>query len=119
MKEEPNVPFDKWLADFNAKVRLLTPEEGGRKTPARTGYRPQVWFETETLSDTCTSGSWQNMSKEKLFPGDIAEIEIAVLAKEFCKNKLFAGLKFRLTEGPTQIGEGEILEIFNKELLAR
>jgi len=118
MQEESNIPFDQWPADFRAKVRLLTAKEGGRKTPGHIGYRPQVWFETDWLRNG-TSGSWQKMNRDKLLPGETAEIEIAILAKELCKNNLFPGLRFRLTEGATKIGEGEILEIFNKELLAQ
>jgi translation elongation factor EF-Tu-like GTPase len=119
MKQESNIPFDKAPADFKAKVRLLTAEEGGRKTPAHIGYRPQVYFETEALNRATTSGSWQKMNRDQLFPGETAEIEIAILGKEFCRNKLFVGLKFRLMEGVTQIGAGEILEICNEELRRR
>lgn len=111
-----NIPFDKWPADFKAKVRLLTAEEGGRKTPGHIGYRPLVYFETEALKWAGTSGSWQKMDRDKLFPGETTKIDIAILGKEFCRNKLFTGLKFRLTEGSTKIGEGEILEIYNREL---
>jgi translation elongation factor EF-Tu-like GTPase len=32
------------LAKISAKVYLLRPEEGGRKTPIFTGYRPAVYF---------------------------------------------------------------------------
>lgn len=111
-----SIPFDKCPADFKAKVRLLTAEEGGRKTPGHLGYRPLVYFEDEALNRAGTSGSWQKMDRDKLFPGETAEIDIAILGKEFCRNKLFVGLKFRLMEGSVQIGAGEILEISNEEL---
>jgi elongation factor Tu len=117
-QQESKLPFDKWPADFKARVRLLTAEEGGRRTPGHIGYRPQVWFEIDSLNHACTSGSWQKMDKDNLFPGETAEIEIAILAKELCKNNLFPNLKFRLTEGLMKIGEGEILEIYNQELVA-
>ncbi len=115
MREEQSIPFDKWPADFKAKVRLLTAEEGGRKTPGHIGYRPLVYFETDWPHNG-TSGSWQKMDRDKLFPGETAEIDIAILGKEFCRNKLFTGLKLRLAEGSKKIGEGEILEIYNEEL---
>ena len=118
MKEDTGLPFDQWPADFRAKVYLVTPESGGRKTPARTGYRPQVWFEKEGLDNTCTSGSWQKMNKENLEPGESAEIEIALLNRELNRHKLSVGLTFKLTEGVTLIGKGEILEIFNESLRA-
>ena len=117
-QQESKLPFDQWPADFKASVRLLTAEEGGRKTPGHVGYRPQVYFEIEEMNGTCTSGSWQKMDIGQLFPGETTDIEIALLNKRFCQNKLFAGLKIRLMEGPVQIGTGEILEIYNQELSA-
>jgi elongation factor Tu len=117
-QQTPQLPFDQWPADFRASVRLLTAAEGGRSTPAHPGYRPQVYFETAPLQGTCTSGSWQKMEQEKLFPGETADIDIAVLGKEMCRQKLFPGLKIRLAEGSTTIGTGEILEVYNPDLLA-
>ncbi len=105
-------------SDFKALVRLLTTEESGLNKPVRIGYRPLVWFDLSIKGISSTSGSWQKMEKEILFPGEIAQVEIAILVTTFYKNKLFVGLKFRLTEGSRLIGEGEILEIYNKELEA-
>lgn len=118
MSENSNIPFNAQPPDFKASVRLLTAEEGGRNSEVVVGYRPQVWFDLPIKEIYCTSGSWQKMDKEKLFPGDVAEIEIALLAKGFYKNQLFSGLKFQLTEGSVQIGTGEILEVYNHELKA-
>lgn len=112
------LPFDQWPADFKARVRLLTTAEGGRSTPGHLGYRPQVYFETPLLNKTCTSGSWQKMAQEKLFPGETADIDIAVLGKHLCHQKLFPGMKIRLAEGPRLVGTGEILEVYNPDFLA-
>jgi len=117
-QQTPSLPFHQWPADFSARVRLLNAAEGGRSTPAHPGYRPQVHFETASLQGTCTSGSWQKMEQEKLYPGETADIDIAVLSKELCRQKLFPGLKIHLAEGSVVIGTGEILEVYNPDLLA-
>lgn len=117
-QQAPNLPFNQWPADFRARIRLLKAAEGGRSTPAQPGYRPQVHFETAPLHGTCTSGSWQKMEHEKLYPGETADVDIALLSKELCRQKLFPGLKIRLAEGSVIIGTGEILEVYNPNLLA-
>ncbi len=102
--------------DFLARIYLLTPEEGGRKTPVWLGYRPQVYFPTE-ICDEGTSGSWNFMEKEKLSPGETTKIGIALLRSDFFKNKLLVGMPLILQEGGTQVGRGEILEIYNLDLI--
>ena len=118
MSENSNIPFNAQAPDFKARVRLLTAEEGGRNNEAGVGYRPQIWFDLQIEGISCTSGSWQKIDKEKVFPGDVAEIEIALLSRGFYKNQFFVGLRFQLTEGSIQIGTGEILEIYNNALKA-
>lgn len=58
------------------------------------------------------------MEHEKLYPGETADVDIALLSKELCRQKLFPGLKIRLAEGSVIIGTGEILEVYNPNLLA-
>lgn len=110
--------FAEQAPDFSAHIQLLSTEDGGRDRPALLGYRPIVWFELLIPGISSTSGSWQKMDRLEIFPGETSEIEIALLAKDFYKNQLFPGLKFRLTEGAKLIGTGEILEILNPELKA-
>lgn len=104
--------------DFKAQVKLLSLEDGGLDRPFWIGYRPIIRFEIQVPGISSTSGSWQKMDREAIFPGETSEIEIALLAKDFYKNQLFPGLKFQFTEGSRLIGTGEILEIFNPELKA-
>jgi elongation factor Tu len=116
MIERSDQSFQDQAPDFRARVYLLTTEDGGRKGPAGAGYRPQVYFEIQVEGITGTSGSWQELATEQVFPGETAEIGISILAKAPFSNKLFVGLKFLLKEGSVTIGTGEILEIYNQAL---
>ena len=67
---------------FIAELKYKTAEEGGRKTPAYNGYRPQVKF---NFSEKQTSGSQKFLDKEKANPGETITSEITVLTPDFFK----------------------------------
>jgi translation elongation factor EF-Tu-like GTPase len=99
--------------DFTAKLKYLTSEQGGRKTPAHSGYRPQVKFD---FTEMQTSGQQVLLDKEIVYPGEEVTAEITILSHEFFQNKLWIGMKYEFREGMRIIGTGEILKILNKEL---
>lgn len=102
-------------ADFIAVLVYRTTEEGGRKTPAKSGYRPQVKFDFEEMQ---TSGQQTFIEREMVFPGDTVYAEIKILSEEFFENKLKVGMKFEFREGNTIIGTGKIKHIINERLNA-
>lgn len=99
--------------DFIAILKYKTFDEGGRSTPAKSGYRPQVCFDFEKST---SSGRQIFINKELVFPGEDVEAEITLVSPQIFKSKLYEGLKFKFTEGPKIIGTGEILKIENKTL---
>jgi translation elongation factor EF-Tu-like GTPase len=102
-------------ADFVAELNYLTTEQGGRRTPAYSGYWPQVKF---AFSEMQTGGQQIFLDKEIVNPGESVKAEISLLSSEFLKNSLKTGLVFEFREGSKIMGTGKILEILNKELLA-
>jgi translation elongation factor EF-Tu-like GTPase len=58
---------------FIAELKYLETEKGGRKTVAKSGYRPQVQFD---FSEMSTSGSQKFIDKEFVFPGETVLAEI-------------------------------------------
>lgn len=99
--------------DFIAYLKYKTTDEGGRMTPAQSGYRPQVSFDFEKST---SSGRQIFINKEWVFPGESVEAEITLLSPQLFDKKLFEGLKFKFTEGSKTIGVGEILKINNEKL---
>jgi translation elongation factor EF-Tu-like GTPase len=99
--------------DFIAKLIYFTTEQGGRRTPAFSGYRPQVKF---AFSDMQTSGQQIFLDKETVYPGDIVEAEISIISTEFFAGVLEEGMPFEFREASQIIGAGTILKILNPVL---
>lgn len=85
---------------------ILKEEEGGRKTPFFSNYKPQVFMQTMDVTGTITLPDSQKMAQ----PGDqVNEAEI-----EFDKPvAMDKGRLFALREGGRTIGQGRILEVLN------
>ena len=97
--------------DFIAQLKYKTADEGGRSTPANSGYRPHVSFE---FSEIITSGRQIFLGKDRVFPGETVDAEITIISPQFFENKLYEGLEFKFMEGVHLIGTGKILSIKNK-----
>ena len=100
--------------DFIARLYYLTLDEGGRSTPAKSGYRPQLRFDFERRT---TSGRQIFLDREWVCPGEYINAEITMLSPQFLENKLFEGLQFKFCEGSKTVGTGTIFKILNKKLL--
>jgi hypothetical protein len=99
--------------DFIAILTYKTTDDGGRKTAARTGYRPQIKF---GFTDMETSGQQTFIERELVFPGETVEAEIRLLSPEIFYGKLKYNIKFEFREGDKVIGTGKIKHILNKKL---
>jgi translation elongation factor EF-Tu-like GTPase len=101
------------MPDFIATLKYYTAEEGGRRTPMKSGYRPQVKFDFEEVQ---TSGQQVFIDREIVYPGDAVNAEITLASPMIFKGRLSIGMVFQFREGPRIIGIGHIIEIFNREL---
>jgi translation elongation factor EF-Tu-like GTPase len=102
--------------DFIAKLKYNTFDEGGRSSPAKSGYRPQVKFDFEINT---TSGRQIFIGTDWVCPGETVEAEITILSPQIFENKLYESLEFKFMEGSHLIGTGKILSISNKFLLKK
>jgi len=100
--------------DFIADLKYLTTEEGGRQTPAFSGYRPQVKFDFDEMQ---TSGQQTFLNKDTVYPGDTVEAAIRILSVEHFENRLTEGMTFEFREGSRVIGTGKIMAILNDRLM--
>ena len=105
--------FDNSQSDFIATLTYLTAEQGGRKTPVFSKYRPQVKFNFDEMQ---TSGQQIFIDREIIFPGDTVEAEIMLISVEYFANKLTVGMEFEFLEGSRLIGTGKIKHIKNEML---
>ncbi|NEU08626.1 hypothetical protein GZH53_09915 [Flavihumibacter sp. R14] len=99
--------------DFIAKLTFRTTEQGGRQTPAKSGYRPQVKFD---FTEMQTSGQQTFIGKETVFPGGTVDAKIKILSPDYFAGCLTEEMEFEFREGETVIGTGEIKFIVNDRL---
>jgi elongation factor Tu len=88
---------------FEAKVYVLSKEEGGRHTPFFNGYRPQFYFRTTDVTGSATLGA----GAEMCMPGDNAELTVE-LQKPIAMEE---NLRFAIREGGKTIGAGVVTKI--------
>ena len=103
-----NIEFNK--VDFIADLQYLTAEQGGRKTPAKSGYRPQVKFDFDEMQ---TSGQQTFVNKDWVNPGENVKAKIKILSPDRFAHTLSEGMEFEFKEGATIIGTGKIEYIIN------
>eukprot|EP00026_Physarum_polycephalum_P007500 Phypoly_transcript_07562.p1 GENE.Phypoly_transcript_07562~~Phypoly_transcript_07562.p1 ORF type:complete len:245 (+),score=53.25 Phypoly_transcript_07562:694-1428(+) len=89
---------------FEAKVYLLTEDEGGRKKPFASNYRPQFFIRTADITGSITlKGAQMGM------PGDNIEMSVELTHP----SALHEGLRFAIREGQLTIGAGVITKVIS------
>ncbi|MGW3341961.1 elongation factor Tu [Nonomuraea rubra] len=87
---------------FTARVYLLTPEEGGRRRPVTSGYRPQFYLRT-----TDVPGELVLPDGAGALPGETVEVTVE-LGKAVAVEP---GLGFAIREGGLTVGAGTVLTV--------
>jgi len=93
-----------------ARIKLISTEEGGRKTGIISGYRPNHVFEytSEGKLQRTYIGDI-NFGGEDLMPGEERIATVRFLLVKELEQYLTKGRKWWLHEGPNVIGEAEVL----------
>ena len=99
------------FSDFTASIRLLSTEEGGRKSPVASGYRPSIRFQ---FDDYLTTG--YHTFTETLEPGKSSIADIKIISRDYFLGKLKEGMLFDIFEGNRKVGNGIITIIINNNL---
>jgi elongation factor Tu len=89
---------------FTAEVELLSEREGGRRTPIATGYRPQFFVRTTSVSGEVDLGRAGTAA-----PGDLLELTVT-LGRPVA---LDAGLGFAIREGGRTVGAGTVTALLD------
>jgi elongation factor Tu len=91
---------------FFAHIYILSTEEGGRRTPFRSGYKPQIFFRVNNVSGTIRLDDEDSI----VLPGDNVTVQIFLDKSVVLEKKL----RFVIREGKLTIGAG-IITHFVKE----
>ena len=90
-------------SEFEARVYVLTKEEGGRHTPFFSNYRPQFYFHTTDVTGVITL----NEGTEMIMPGDNADLNVTLIHPIAVE----LGTRFTIREGGRTVGAGNVTKI--------
>jgi elongation factor Tu len=90
---------------FRARIYLLATDEGGRRTPVASGYRPQFYLRTADVVGDLDFGP-----VDLVLPGDTAEATVR-LGRPVAVD---AGLGFAIREGGQTVGAGTVLAVLDR-----
>ena len=88
---------------FEANVYVLGTDEGGRKTPFFSNYKPQFFLRTADITGTVTLPEDVSM----VMPGDNVLLNVELI----CPVAIEEGLRFAIREGRITVGAGVVSKI--------
>ncbi|GAA3618856.1 elongation factor Tu [Microlunatus ginsengisoli] len=89
--------------DFQARVYILSKEEGGRHTPFFNNYRPQFYFRTTDVTGVVNLPEGTDM----VMPGDNTDMTVQLIQPIAMEEEL----KFAIREGGRTVGAGRVTKI--------
>ena len=89
--------------EFEAKVYVLSKEEGGRHKPFFTGYRPQFYVRTTDVTGEVTLPQ----GVEMVMPGDNVDMTVKLITPV----ALEEGMRFAIREGGNTVGAGSVTKV--------
>lgn len=93
--------------DVEAEISLLA--DGGRQTPAHSGYRPSH----KVRDDYLTTGVHHYIGCDEVLPGQTVRGTITFLTPEVYPHCLWVGRVIDLQEGGRVVGRAQITKIMN------
>ena len=99
--------------DLEAEVTYVATAEGGRKTPARSGYRPTCDF---GVPGVFNDGAHFFVGKTWVAPGETVLTKIQLISPEPLKGRLHVGQSFEVREGARVTARAVILRLHNESL---
>ena len=100
------------VTGVRAKIYFLRPDEGGRRTPVVSGYRPHFHFEQDVRSDY--DGAILLEDREQASPGDECVVRIEFHHPEYVRDYLTTGATFTAREGSRVVAKVTVLELISE-----
>jgi elongation factor Tu len=91
---------------IEAEIHFLAPEEGGRQTPIRCGYRPQFYYEGRDWD-----AIYDYPGRQEVKPGETVMALLSFLSPDQHRGRVRPGLTFEVREGPRVVGTGKVLRV--------
>jgi translation elongation factor EF-Tu-like GTPase len=100
--------------DIETEMTFLKTEEGGRKTPARSGYHLQFYYDGHDWDAIPTY-----INAEFVYPGQTVRAYLAFLSPEHQLGKVHPGMEFLIREGAGTVAKGLVVKIIDLERSAQ
>jgi len=92
------------------RATVLRTEEGGRKNPVFSGYRPQFYYEGEDWDAEHTY-----IGVEHVNLGDTVTAQLRFLKPQNKAGRIAVGMEFEIREGKRTVATGRVTEILKLE----
>jgi elongation factor Tu len=100
--------------DIEAEITFVPTEQGGRKTPVFSGYRPQFFY------DGIDSDALQEYPDvECVAPGETARALLRFYCPDLHAGRISVGMEFQVREGKQIVAHGRVTKLLNLEESAR
>ena len=95
---------------IEAVMTFLSTEEGGRKMPVFSGYRPQFHYQGDDWDAIHTY-----INVEQVNPGDTVTAQLRFVRPQFHVVRIAVGMEFLIREGNRTVATGRVTKIFDLE----
>jgi translation elongation factor EF-Tu-like GTPase len=99
-----------YAKDIEVEMTFLTSEEGGRRTPARQGYRPQFYYDGHDWDAAHTY-----IGTDEVLPGQTVRAYLSFLSPDLQVGRINPGLEFLIREGSRTVARGRVLQVLELE----
>lgn len=92
--------------DIEVRLTFLPTEDGGRRGPALSGYRPQFYYDGRDWDAVQTY-----VGVDRVHPGETVTARLSFLSPEAHAGRVYVGMPFLIREGRRIVGYGSVTRI--------
>jgi len=96
--------------DVEVELRFVPTEQGGRRTPVASGYRPQFYRDGVNFDAVHTY-----IGVEQVFPGQTVRAFLSFIHPDLQVGHLHPGTEFEIREGQRVVATGYVIRIVDLE----
>src|SRR5437879_9750418 len=96
--------------DIEAEVTFVPTEQGGRKTPAFSGYRPQFYYDEHDWD-----ADQEYPDVESVLPGQTVRALLRFASPDMHVGRIRPGMEFHIREGAQVVARGKVTKILHLE----
>ena len=101
------------MSDIEADIWFLPTEAGGRHGPAKSGYRPQFFYDNQDWD-----AQHEFVGVEWVHPGEKVLARLSFFKPDFHLGKVHVGMPFLIREGAKTVAYGVVRAILDLEASA-